>query len=51
MTYTYDKVGGSLWERVGRGWWLSYNPPEDELLTHRKPRLLTKYSYNVRHIP
>ena len=49
IVYTYLTRGQKILERVGRGWWVSYNPVEDELtpettftdrrLTYQLPRV------------
>jgi hypothetical protein len=31
LTYTYLEPDRKTWARVGRGWWVSHNPMEDEL--------------------
>ncbi|ETW82201.1 hypothetical protein HETIRDRAFT_427309 [Heterobasidion irregulare TC 32-1] len=31
LTYTYFAGGKNTWCRMGRGWWLKYNPPTDPL--------------------
>ena len=51
FTYTYLGDGRSIWERVGRGWWVSYNP-ENELVpetmfSDRRPTYLLPPSPNI----
>jgi hypothetical protein len=31
LTYSYLHDGSMMWCRMGRGWWLKYNPPMDPL--------------------
>lgn len=31
ITYTYIEGGLKTWEQVGRGWWVTHNPEEDDL--------------------
>ncbi|KAK0194719.1 hypothetical protein F5146DRAFT_978197 [Armillaria mellea] len=42
LTSTYIEGGRKTWERIGRGWWVSHNPKEDEFtpettFTDRRP--------------